>query len=57
MLLGPCAVERGELQGGNKGSAGGEMIDRVASGLHHLPFQRDVFSTNLFSLNEGKLAA
>lgn len=32
------------------------MMERVASGLHRLPFLRDVLSTNLFSLEEGKLS-
>lgn len=47
-------LESGELQVWSKGSAGEEMIGTVASGLHDLPFQRDVFSTNPFSRNDGK---
>jgi len=32
------------------------MMGRGASGLYCLPFLRDVLSTNLFSLDEGKLS-
>lgn len=32
------------------------MMGRVAGGSHRPPFLRDVLSTNLFSLEEGKLS-